>query len=182
MLIFEDVTTTARRKLFTWLGVEWLATPWAWLSGPFFLGLGLACALAGASKGPLDARLRMGPGYGLLLFLSNGLHTVGHIVSGRMVRSPMQANLITATFHVNLYLGDPAAYPARVHIGRALGGPLFNLLIGFMGIAVLVVLPSAWLTFFALANLVVGLWLLIPLPGLDGEVIWGQLRRRNHHP
>jgi hypothetical protein len=38
-----------------------------------------------------------------------------------------------------------------------------------------------WSDFLAKANLIVGIWLLLPLPAIDGWVIWGEFfgfRRR----
>lgn len=71
---------------------------------------------------------------------------------------------------------EPARY---VHLGQALGGPLFNLLLALMTGAGWQLAPAtlpqpyyAGLVAFLLANLLYGLGALLPLPSVDGEVIW----------
>jgi Zn-dependent protease len=109
------------------------------------------------------------------------LHALGHIVSGKLVGSAMNALLITATRDVNLYDGDQSAIPGRVHLGRALGGPLGNLLIAGICLGFGPLLASGLGADLAASlisvNLFFGLGGLLPLPSVDGEVIWRELRR-----
>jgi membrane-associated protease RseP (regulator of RpoE activity) len=184
MLVFEDTGAVRRRRLFTLLGVDWLATPYAWLSVPFFAALGTAAAFGLARSEPLEARLVAGLGYGLLLYLAHVLHALGHIVSGKWAGAPMDANLLTATFHVNLYYGDQSAVEQAVHTKRALGGPALNLLSGLIAVASGTMVQNGFLAFFAFASIAFGAFVLLPIPSLDGGVIWGELLglRRLHRP
>jgi hypothetical protein len=175
LLVFENIHTTPRRKLFRFLGVDWLATPYAWLSIPFFVGGGVAVAVLGDLSAPLAESLPRGLVFGGLLFLINVLHTVGHILSGKIVGAPMDANLVTATRHVNLYSGDQSGYGKGVHIGRSLGGPLFNLLTGLIALGASALVSDAALAFFATTSIGIGLGALGPVPSVDGWVIWGEL-------
>jgi len=177
MLILEDIHSKPQRRLFRWLGVDWQATPYAWLSIPFYVAIGILVTLLGRSPRSTGSRILAGVGYGLLLIIMNVIHTVGHILSGNRVGAPMKANLVTATYHVNLYPDDPPSLPPRIHLGRALGGPLLNILAGLTALVVNTFIHVGWVSFFGLANLVVAIWCLVPLPGLDGRVILKNLFR-----
>ncbi len=177
MLIPEDVGRAPRRRLFTLMGVRWEATPRAWMSPFLAAGLGLAAAFAARSGAPIGSRILAGIGYGVSLYAAVIIHAAGHIVSGRAVGSPMAANIVTATFHLNQYAEPAGPLPAHVHIGRALGGPLANLIIGLGAIGLSSILPSAWLASFSLANLAFGALAFLPIPTIDGEVIWRELLR-----
>jgi len=174
MLVFEDLSKVPRRRLCTLFGVEWYTTTYAWLSLPIFLGIGFMIALL-KEKGSSWDVAGTGAGYGLLLYLSQLLHTLGHILSSRLAHVPMDGNLLTATFHVNLYSGDQATLPRAVHLQRSLGGPLTNLLIGLVALGLYNLTKDSYTAFFAFANLASGLYTLLPIPKLDGWVIWGGL-------
>ncbi|MBN1202837.1 MAG: hypothetical protein JXJ20_13380 [Anaerolineae bacterium] len=176
MGVFEDIQTTPRRPLFTLLGVRWLATPYAVLSIPIFVGLGVVIGLVGSAGETPGTSLLIGLVYGLLLFLMNVLHSLGHILSGKLVGAPMDANLVTATRHINIYDGPQDGYPRRVHLGRALGGPLMNILVGIVTLIVWALVGGDVLRFFAVVNLVAGIGSLAPVRSVDGEVIWRELR------
>lgn len=175
LMVFEDIHTTTRRKLFTFLGVDWLATPYAWLSLPTFLALGILTGFAGDHSQGIEVWLPIGIGYGLLLYLVNTLHSIGHILSGKLVRGQMDANLVTATLHVNLYYGEPKSFSKWVQIGRALGGPIFNIVMGLIALGLWKVFGNYSLTAFANLNVLVGIASLAPVPSLDGWVVWGKL-------
>lgn len=175
MLVLEDTGAVRRRRLFALLGVEWLATPYAWLSVPFFAALGTALALAMQRSEHLESRLTAGLVYGALLYLAHVLHSLGHIFSAKWAGAPMQANLLTATFHVNLYHGDQSTISKAVHIKRALGGPALNLLSGLIAVALGVMVQNPFLGFFAFASIAFSVFVLLPIPSLDGGVIWGQI-------
>ena len=182
LLVFEDVRTTPRRRLFTLFGVEWLATPYAWLSPTFFCVLGVAAALAGHAQSSLAARLLNGVVYGLLLYACNTIHSLGHILGGTLLGARMNALLLTATRDVNVYLGPRAEVPLRIRMGRAASGPLLNLLTGVAMIIVGRTLHTGWLKVFGYFNLGVGLWTLCPIPTMDGWVIWRGLLGRKKPP
>jgi hypothetical protein len=154
MLIFEDLTSTPRHRLFTWA----------------------ATANAPSGAGVID-----GLGFGSLLFLMNVLHSAGHTVSACVAGSAPGTVLVTATFHVNAHRCMRGVCSPLVHIGRSLGGSIANLLTGLAALAANAAIGSRWLDFFAKASLIVGAWTALPIPGFDGWVIWGELlgfRRR----
>lgn len=180
-----------RRKLFTLLGTPWLVTPYAWLNVVAFIVAGIIVALGLESGRPAARILLAGVGYGLLVYLTYVLHGIGHIVSAKIVGAPMDAHLITPLRQINLYEGDQSRYPKGVHIGRALGGPLANLLTGLAAWGIVwgqtgslipwKMLGESWMAFFSVASLLVGVAAFAPTPTIDGWVIWGELlgfRRR----
>lgn len=114
-------------------------------------------------------------------FLAEFLHQVGHAIAARRTGHPMRGMRfgMLGVLALSQYPADEPDLPARVHIRRALGGPLLSL-----GIAVLVGLgtgfafgpPLAWpeavLFFFAADNLLVFcLGALLPLGFTDGSTI-----------
>ncbi len=180
-MIPENTDGVRRRKAFTIANVDCFVTPLAWISVPFFLLLGFVCAITVQSGREIAEYLQTGIVYGLLLYLSNILHSVGHVIAGKIVGSPHGAVRVTATIHVNYHQCDPAICTRWRHIGRSLGGPLVNLLLGCAVFWLVDKTGPDWLVFLGRANLIVGIWLLLPIPRLDGWVIWGELlgfRRR----
>jgi hypothetical protein len=175
LLVFEEIHALCHRKLFTFLGVDWLATPYAWLSIPNFLALGILTGFAMEHSQGVEVWLPIGIAYGLILYLANTIHSLGHILSGKLVRGQMDANLVTATLHVNLYYGEPKSFSKWVHIGRALGGPIFNIVTGLTALGLWTVFGNYLLAAFAYLNLLVGIASLAPVPTLDGWVVWGKL-------
>jgi hypothetical protein len=171
LLVAENIDTTPRRTLFMFLGVPWTATPQAWLGVLAQMTFGVAAAVV------MGVGLASGLLWGVLVVLSVALHSIGHILGGLSVGSPMDENLVTATRHVNIYRNDPPDLPSRVHLGRALGGPLMNLAVGVLGLAIFGLSGSLTLLLFGGFNLFVGIGALAPVPSVDGEVIWRELRR-----
>jgi len=172
LFVREDLASTPRRKLFTLLGVRWEATPRAWQHLVGLLVVGITAAILIRPVDGLVLQIGVGLLYGLIIEASYALHNVGHTLSGRLAGSPMQANLITATRMVNLY-DESREQPRRVHLLRALGGPLINILAGLL-IALVwwIAGPNHWLEFAAAANLVYGVGALAPIRSLDGGVIF----------
>ena len=167
-----------RRRLFVLMGVPWEATPRAWVSPFLAASLGVLVALAAPSGDPAGTRILTGIGFGALLYAAVVVHSIGHVFSGRAVGSPMSANVLTATFHANEYAESPEPVPGHVHIGRALGGPLANFAIGLVAVGLNAGLHSVWLSYFSQANLIFGVLALLPIPTIDGSVIWRELLRR----
>jgi Zn-dependent protease len=109
------------------------------------------------------------------------VHALGHIVGGKLVSSPMDELLLTATRGVNIYHGDQNALPGRVHLGRSLGGPAMNLL---AGLGLLALTPGAGagpgealLARVMAVNLFMGVGSFLPIPSVDGAVIWREVVR-----
>jgi membrane-associated protease RseP (regulator of RpoE activity) len=179
-LVFEEFGSAPRRVLGRAFGVEWSTSPSGWLTLPAFGSLGLIAGLLWWD-GPLAERVGVGVLAGLVVLSIQILHELGHVVSARLAGGPMREVRFVAVRPLTLY-HDAVEPPSRVHLGRAVGGPAMNLLLG------LVALPlwgaadpgigAFLLGMFALISLAFGLVSLLPIPSVDGEVIWRELRRR----
>ncbi len=175
LYVIESLQEAPRRKLFTLLGVEYQATPLAWISLVYPAVIGIIVSFIALSERDVITRILTGIAFGLCINLVYFIHGLGHILSGRLVSAPMQANLITATVFVNQYT-DTVEYPSWVHIGRTLGGPIANAIAGVVALVVYNAgLQSPVLGFFAIANLLFTTTIL-PLPAMDGIVIVRELR------
>ena len=113
--------------------------------------------------------------------ISTAIHALGHIGGGKLVGSPMDELLFTAIRGVNIYHGDQTAVPGYAHQGRALGGPALNLLV-YAALALPLPLTAPGLSADVLASvastsLFMGAGGLLPLPSVDGQVIWREVRR-----
>jgi Zn-dependent protease len=178
--ILENLDTVRRIPVGRFWGVSLLITPFTWL-GPFlFFGLNFLLNLFNASLSLTD-RLYQAFIFALVVEITTALHAWGHILSGKLVHSPMDELLITALRDVNLYHGDQAQVPGHVHLGRSLGGPVFNLLVAAACYGLIPFLnPGFGLAFtasLASTNLFFGLGGFLPLPSVDGEVIWREILR-----
>jgi hypothetical protein len=180
-ITIAKLRTLGCHRMFSVTGVTFFATRRAGFCGLFFLILGIICAEAQQMDWGVGNIVQVGALYGLVLFLSNVLHSIGHVIAGRIVRCQGAGVLITAMFHINFHECDRRICSKWTHIARSSGGPLANLLVG---VAVLLFFKKAdngWLMFVASANLIIGVLLLLPIPRIDGWVIWGELlgfRRR----
>lgn len=175
----EDGAPAQRRRLCAFLGIEWLGTRWWWISPVWMTGAGVAISLLTRPAPGVRKRVLIGLGYGQVIAASVLWHQVGTLVSGRVVGAPMDADLLTAILPVNLYRGDEGrTYPSRVHVGRALGGPLANLL---LGVAMLILrargVRRPVVALLAALNLLVAVASLVPAPTLDGGSIVRELRQ-----
>jgi hypothetical protein len=173
--VLEDTSPRSRRTLFRIAGVTWAATRYAWVSPLFWTALGMAVAWAGRRGEPIEEALLVGCGYGLALYVSNALHSVGHIVAGRVAGAPMGTNLLTSTRDVTIYLQPGASVPRRPRVARALGGPVANLVCGIVALAASGVGLPRWFARVGYINIGVGLWTLAPVRSMDGWVIWRTL-------
>lgn len=170
-LLFEDLDTVPRRHLFTLFGVPWNATPTAWMGQVIFFAVSIVVALA------FGQSILTGIAFWIVLELSYFFHDVGHVLGGKAVGSPMDEALITTIRHVNYYRGVQD-FPKQVHLGRALGGPLLNATVGLIMLTLWQSTDSPVFLFAVFINLgVFGLASLLPLPSIDGEIIWRELRR-----
>src|SRR5919106_3526214 len=125
--IIENVDTVRRIPMGRFWDVNLLITPITWL-GPFvFFGLHIFLNLL-RSDLSLNDRLYQALLFTIAVEITTVFHAFGHILSGKLVHSAMDELLITATRDVNLYHGDQRLVPSHIHLGRSLGGPVFNLL------------------------------------------------------
>ena len=175
LLVFEDITTAPRRRFFRFLGVEVMTTPYAWYSVPFFCILGILIAFGQHPETIGATTVAAGVEYGLLLYFTNVVHSLGHILAAKLVGAPMEVLLLTGTRDVKLYRkADPE--PSRwMYIGRSLGGPLNNVLIGYIALGFWHATSFAWLLSLCVFNFAIAAWTLCPVPSMDGWVIWGGL-------
>ncbi|MEO8082560.1 MAG: hypothetical protein ABI780_01925 [Ardenticatenales bacterium] len=174
----EDLDRTRHIAVGRLWSVVIAVTPTVWLQGPLFFLLGLALSFVPG---------RVPPGAGLairaadvLTFLVAGLvantvHGFGHIVSGTLAGSAMDELLFTATRDANIYRGDQSGIRGRTHVARAIGGPAANLIVAALAYAVMAAVGGGghpWLARIGSVNLLFGLGGLLPVPSVDGEVIW----------
>ena len=178
--IIEDIDTVRRIPIGQFWGVKLFITPITWL-GPFvFFGLHFLINLLSPDLS-LPDRLYQSLLFTIAVEITTVLHAFGHILSGKMVNSAMDELLITATRDVNLYHGDQHIIPGYVHLVRSLGGPVFNLIVaGLLTFFVAGVSSGFWSGLVASlisTNLFFGFGGFLPLPSVDGEVIWRELLR-----
>jgi hypothetical protein len=178
--ILEDIDTVRRIPIGQFWGVKLLITPFTWL-GPFvFFGLHFLLNVLNPNLGLTD-RLYQSMLFTIAVEITTALHALGHIMSGKLVNSAMDELLITATRDVNLYHGDQSIVSGSVHLVRSSGGPVFNLIVaGILLILAPSLTPSFWSGLVASlisTNLFFGIGGFVPLPSVDGEVIWRELLR-----
>ncbi|MFN8376979.1 MAG: hypothetical protein U0694_29400 [Anaerolineae bacterium] len=105
----------------------------------------------------------------LLHYVSDMLHQLGHAVAARRTGHPMSGVYFWGIFGASLYPKDEGELPGRVHIQRALGGPLASFA-GTIVAGLLLALVSAggllwWLLLFTFVDnlLVFALGALFPI-------------------
>lgn len=179
----EDLDTTRHIAIGRLWRVVIAVTPTVWLQGPLFYVLGLALSY-GPGRAPSGAGLAVRAGDALTFLVAglaaNTVHAFGHIVSGTLAGSAMDELLITATRDANIYRGDQSAVRGRTHVARAIGGPAANVITAALAYAALAVVGGGvhpWLARIGSVNLLYGLGGLLPIPSVDGEVIWREVWR-----
>ncbi|HYN87158.1 MAG TPA: hypothetical protein VER55_01450 [Ardenticatenaceae bacterium] len=181
LLVLENLQTNARVRLGRLWGVRVSATRFAWLNPVIYFLLGVVLTFP---LRDLDwpARLAIGFRFMLAVAIALAVHALGHIASGKLVGSPMDELVIASTRGLNVYEGDQRRYPRRVHLGRALGGPVANLIVaGLVLVALQGLAPGSGRELverIVSVNLFLGLGSFLPLPSVDGEVIWRELLQR----
>ena len=117
----------------------------------------------------------------LLHFTSETLHQLGHAYAAKRTGYPMLGIRFWFVLGTSVYPLDEPTLPGRIHIQRALGGPIASVLLGAIA-TVLAAVIQHWLGlllfFFAVDSLVVmGLGAFLPLGFTDGSTIltwWGK--------
>jgi hypothetical protein len=137
---------------------------------------------------PIGSALLGGAVVVVLHWFSELVHQLGHAWAARRTGYPMTGLRFgkLGVLSTCLYPPDEPPLPAKVHIRRALGGPIFSAWLS--SIAFIVILLTArsidtlWsfvLWFFFLENLLVlTLQVFIPLGFNDGGTIWHWIRQR----
>lgn len=122
----------------------------------------------------------------LLHWLSEFIHQLGHAWAARRVGHPMRGIRFWGVLSSSIYPSDEGDLMAGVHIRRALGGPLFSLILSILGGLLLLTsseLAPVWrslLWFFFIENFVVlTLQIFVPLGFNDGGTLFYWLRHRS---
>jgi len=178
--ILEDIDTVRRIPVGRFWDVTLLVTPFAWLGPVFFFVTHFVLNLLKDQPSMAD-RLYQSMLFTIAVEFTTILHAFGHILSGKIVNSAMGELLITTTRDVNLYHGDQSVVPGYIHLARSLGGPLFNLLVAgvcvFFSTKFSQGFASDLLASLIGTNLFFGISSFLPIPSVDGEVIWREILR-----
>jgi Zn-dependent protease len=181
--ILEDIDTVRRIRVGRFWDVTLLVTPVTWLGPVFFFVAHFVLNLLNDQPRLVD-RFYQSLLFTLAVEITTILHAFGHILSGKMVNSAMDELLITTTRDVNIYHGDQSRLPGYVHLTRSLGGPLFNLLVAGVCISVSTKFSDGFTSDLIMSligtNLFFGLGSFLPIPSVDGEVIWREILRPFH--
>lgn len=176
--ILEDLDTVRKIRIGSFWNVSLLITPLTWLSPFVFFGLHFLLNLLD-TRLTLNERLIQSIYFVIAVELTTAIHAFGHILSGKLVHSAMDELLITATRDVNLYHSDQSKVPGYVHLVRSLGGPLINVLVGVVCILIAPsISPGFWIgvnNSMVSTNLFFGLGSFLPVPSVDGQVIWREI-------
>jgi hypothetical protein len=138
----------------------------------FLLGFNLWEALLGGLSGVV------------IHWCSEFWHQYGHVLAARRTGYPMTGLRFWGIFSTSLWPPDEPPLPGRIHIQRALGGPIASILLGVLALlAPAVIGPNRlgwWLAVFAAFDnlLVLGLGAFAPLGFTDGSTILYWWRRR----
>ena len=173
LLVLDKIDKESQRKLFSIMGVDVCLSSHGWLHPLLMLIAGIVLAFIFAPVAGMGAKLIAGVGYGVLLIAMLIVHELGHIISSQMVGAPMTSLVLTATVGIGQY-EDSEEPSSRVHVGRSLGGPVANLIVGL--ICLLLFASNHYLQFFGAMNLLLAIVAILPIPTLDGAVIFRELR------
>jgi hypothetical protein len=165
-----------RKPHFTLLGVPVRLKPIAALPGVLVGALTYALVRRYASQ---DApALLLGLASALCWYGTDVVHVAGHITSARLAGAPMDY-VSWRIFAINGYY-DHDVTP-RQHIGRAIGGPIASGLAALLCWLLWRVLGRSLLGRLALIgfiqNAFIALGSLMPIPIIDGGVIYANLRK-----
>lgn len=176
ILVMDKTEQSDLRDVFTVFRMPFKGTKLFWLGIPLYIIFGIVMALVAAPVEDLGVKIVAGIIYGVLIILATNLHTFGHIMSSRMVGASVTYIQMSATVNTTYY-DDTDELPSHVHIGRSIGGPLINLIIGLIVLLIYSSSTNHYLAFFAFINLLLFAITILPIPTLDGAVILRELRK-----
>ena len=174
-------------RLGKWASLQWSMTRAAIVGaiGLWLIAVGLMVAVFSI---PIGSALFGGVIIVLLHTLSEIVHQLGHAWAARRTGYPMSGVRfgVFGLLAASIYPPAEPPLPAKTHIRRALGGPIFSAWLSSIAfILILMTIHSAaalWsfvLWFFYLENLfVMTLQVFIPLGFNDGGTIWHWVRRQ----
>jgi hypothetical protein len=164
--------------LFDLFGLRLSARPSA-VVGFFLLWAALSIGAASLLSLPTVQAIWFGLLATLVHWLSEMWHQLGHAWAARRTGHPMIGVQLWGVLSRSMYPPDEPALPNRVHVQRALGGPLASaLLTAIIGAIAYAVWPAqdiaGWLAAFAfIENLFVfTLQAVLPLGFNDGATLW----------
>jgi hypothetical protein len=161
-------------KLGRWAALQLSALPSAVISA---IGLWTLLTMLAAVIIPLPIGTAILGGLiaAVLHFVSETLHQLGHAFAAKRTGYPMIGVRYWFVLSTSVYPPDEPALPGRIHIRRALGGPIASVLIGVIAglFAALSTGVIGWIiAFVAFDNLLVlGLGAFLPLGFTDGSTI-----------
>jgi Zn-dependent protease len=168
-------------------GLKLLARPSAFI-GFILIWLGLTSFTWRLADFVIDQALAAGLACAFLHYASELIHNLGHAWAARKVKHPMEGVMFWGISATSLYPADEKKVSPKMHIRRALGGPIASGLVTLItGIQLVIVnsvgdvLPSA-IPFTALFifwdNLLIfTLGTLLPLGSTDGSTILNYLKK-----
>lgn len=120
----------------------------------------------------------------ILHWLSELWHQLGHAEAARRTGYPMESIMLWCLFGASIYPSNEPELPSKIHIRRALGGPLASLLLAaVMAVVVFALRPGGPLVlnlarFVLVENIFVfSLGTLLPLGFTDGSTLRHHLRK-----
>ena len=128
--------------------------------------------LLGRLFGKPNHHVRSGLGYAAAIATAGALHQLGHIASARMVEAPMDTLLVTPIRTYTLYDDTGDTITRDQHRGRAIGGPVANITVGFAALVLSLFIKNRYLRFFGLFSTFIGFGSLMPAGGSDGEELF----------
>jgi hypothetical protein len=122
----------------------------------------------------------------LLHWLSDLLHQAGHAIAARSTGYPMSGLRLWLLLSSSLYPLDEPELPARIHVRRALGGPIMSLMVTIIAGLIAWLMSAAgssytWIAVFAFLDnlLIFTLGAFVPLNFTDGGALLRLWRERN---
>lgn len=142
----------AQRPILTFYGLQFSILPLPLLIASLLLWLAFALLLLLFFAQPAAQALLLGAALMLMHHLGEVVHNLGHALAARRSGFPMCGVRLWG-LGTSVYPEDEPALPPRVHIQRALGGPLLSTLFGLLLLALASTSSGAAQIFLLLAGL-----------------------------
>jgi Zn-dependent protease len=173
----DRLATLRPRRIVRLLNVDWMVSGTAWFAPVWIAGVGIAISLVAHLGDNTGEGLLVGLLFGLLIAGSMVVHQLGGILAGRFAKAPMLQVVFTGTLAYDLYQ-ESEDYTNRVHILRALGGPVANVALGLIMLAIYFSgFHSPLVLFAGVLNVLFCFAAMMPIPTMDGGIILKHLRR-----
>jgi Zn-dependent protease len=166
------------------MGLKIKARPATFISALF---IWLLAGILGAKLLKLKPEKAIAGGFLAMLihFFSDWWHQFGHAQAAEQTGYPMEGMEFIGPIARSQYPAQEGILSAEVHIQRALGGPIFSLLLAIVSALIALALrpfgnPALLLTLFSVADnlLVFTVGALLPLGFTDGSTLLQWMRQR----